>query len=273
MIAVAGDAVACLGGWRGDLLLTSRGGPLARVAELGWDARAQTTPQRRLLLHEGHVFVLEPVDGYRLLPPLRVRRLEFGGKELAREEGGDAGPAHLSYHATGSRVTRCGIDPATGRPTVEEEDLGTHLPALKLKECSGTPLFAEGAVFYPARMRGLFRGGEILFRGDPATPQVVRGEVVCAGNRGGRPGVWRQGRWHALDGARLFPDWRAPLGPLVAPLGEGLVVLRRAGGPLPGLGAPPARLPEGIYSAILALDGRLMALEEGEAPRLVPVAT
>jgi len=273
VIAVAGDAVACLGGWRGDLLLTSRGGPLAPVAELGWDARACTTPQRRILLDGAQLFVLEPVEGHRLLPPLRVRRFGLDGKELAREEGGDRGPAHLSYHAFGSRVTRCGIDPRTGRPTVEEEELGTHLPGPRLKECSGAPLFAEGAVFYPARMHGLFRGGEILFHGDPAVPQLVRGEVVCAGNRRGRPGVWRRGEWHDLGGRRLFPDWRAPLGPLVAPLGEGLVVLRREGGPLPGLGASLARLPEGIYSAILPLDSRLMAVKEGEAPALVPVLT
>ncbi len=271
MIAVAGDTVACLGGWRGDLLLTSRGGPLAPVAELGWNARTQATPQRRLLLHESHVFVLEPVDGYRLLPPLRVRRYSLDGRELAREEGGDRGPAHLSYHAVGSRVTRCGIDAATGRPTVEEEDLGTHLPGPRLKECSGAPLFADGALFYPARMHGLFRGGEILFHGDPAAPQLVRGEVVCAGNRGGRPGVYRQGRWHPLGGERLFPDWRAPLGPLVAPSGEGLIVLRREGGALPGHGAPPARLPEGVYSAIVVVGGRLMALREAETPSLVAV--
>lgn len=271
MIAVSGDALACLGGWRGDLLVTNRNGLLAPVAELGWDARTQTTPQRRLLLHGDHVFVLEPMSGYQLLPPLRVRRFDLHGRELGREEGGVRGPAHLSYHARGSQVTRCGIDPATGRPTVEEEDLGAHLPGKRLKECSGMPLLAGGAVHYPARMRGLFRGRELLFRGDPAPPQVVRGEVLCAANRCGRPGVWRAGVWHPLPGRRLFPDWRAPFGPLVAPLGEGLVVLRREGGPLPGLGAPPARLPEGIYSALVAIEGRLVALGDGEVPRLVPV--
>ncbi len=271
MIAVSGDALACLGGWRGDLLVTNRNGLLAPVAELGWDARTQTTPQRRLLLHEDHVFVLEPVSGYQLLPPLRVRRFDLKGRELAREEGGDRGPAHLSYHARGSHVTRCGIDPATGRPTVEEEDLGTHLPAGRLKECSGAPLAAFGAIHYPVRMRGLFRGPELLFRGDPARPQLVRGEVMCAGNRRGRPGLWRGGAWHPLVGKRLFPDWRAPMGPLVAPLGEGVLVLRREGGELPVLGAPPARLPKGIYSGLVVLDTRLWALAEGELPTLVPV--
>ena len=273
MIAVSGDALACLGGWRGDSLVTNRSGVLAPVAELGWDATTQTTPQRRLLLHDGHVFVLEPVSGYRLLPPLRVRRFDLEGRELGREEGGDRGPSHLSFHARGSHVTRCGIDPATGRPTVEEEDVGTHLPPGRLKECSGLPLFALGAVHYPVRMRGLFRGGERLFAGDPAPPQLVHGEVLCAANRRGRPGLWRSGAWHALKGERLFPDWRAPFGPLVAPLGEGLVVLRREGGLLPGLGAPPARLPAGIYSAILEVQGRLVAVEEGGTQRLLPVET
>lgn len=271
MIAVSGPTVASLGGWRGDSLVTSRNGLLSPVAELGWDARSQTTPQRRLLLHEGHVFVLEPVSGFQLLPPLRVRRFDLDGKELAREEGGGPGPAHLSFHAKGSHVTRCGIDPVTGKPTVEQEDLGTHLPGPRLKECSGMPLFALGAIHYPVRMRGLFRGGELLFHGDPGLAQLIGGDIVCAANRRGRPGVWRHGAWHALEGPRLFPDWRAPFGPLVAPLGQGLVVLRREGGPLPGLGAPPARLPGGIYSAILDVQGRLLAAEEGETPRLVPV--
>ncbi len=271
MIALSGDVLACLGGWRGDVLLVNRDGLLTPVAELGWDARTQTTPQRRLVLCDGHALVLEPVSGHRLLPPLRVRRFDLSGREVGREEGGGRGPADLSFHAHGSRVTRCGIDGASGRPTVEEEDLGTHIPGPRLKECSGMPLRAGGAVHYPARMRGLFRGGDLLFPGDPAPPQLVRGEVVCAANRRGSPGLWRAGAWHPLPGPRLFPDWRAPFGPLVAPLGDGLVVLRREGGVLPGLGAPPARLREGIYSAILVLEGRLLAVEEGGTQRLVPV--
>ena len=74
MIVSDGTAVACLGGWHADFLATNRNGPLEPVAELGWDARSQTTPQRRLLLEGGHVFVLEPVAGHLLLPPLRVIR-------------------------------------------------------------------------------------------------------------------------------------------------------------------------------------------------------
>ena len=109
MIAVSEGSVACLGGWRGDLLATNRNGPLEPVAELGWDANAQTTPQRRLVLHGGHVFVLEPSSGVLLVPPLRVRRFDLSGRELAREEGGDRGPAHLFFHAHGSRVTRCSV--------------------------------------------------------------------------------------------------------------------------------------------------------------------
>jgi hypothetical protein len=120
-------------------------------------------------------------------------------------------------------------------------------------------------------MHGLLRGATPLFRGDPARPQLVRGELACAGNRRGWPGLWWKGAWHALSGRRLFPDWRAPLGPLVAPHGDGVAVLRREGGDLPGLGAPPARLPEGIYSALLTVAGRLTAVcEEGPLPRLVP---
>jgi len=274
VIAVSGDAVACLGGWRGDLLLTNRSGSLAPVAELGWDRETQTTPQRRLLLEGRELFILEPVAGHLLLPPLRVRRFDLQGHELGREEGGDRGPAALSYHARAeggrSRITRCGVDQGTGRPTVEEEVVEADLPGGR-DECSGIPLFAAGAHHYPVRMRGLFRGPELLFRGDPASPQRIGGEVVCAGNLRGRPGVWRAGSWHPLEGPRLFPDWRAPMGPLVAPCGGGVIVLRREGGELPRLSAPPARLPGGIFSALVVVGEGLFALAEGDFPGLVPV--
>jgi hypothetical protein len=121
-------------------------------------------------------------------------------------------------------------------------------------------------------MRGLFRAAERLFEADPGVPQAIGGDLVCAGNRGGEPGLWMGGAWHRLPGSRLFPDWRAPLGPLVAPYGEGYLVLRREGGGLPGLRAPPgARLPAGIYSALVLLQGRLLALREADVPSLVPV--
>jgi len=277
VIAVGQGVVACLGGWRGDRLFVARGdGPLAPVAELGWIEDRQETPQRRLLLAGGEILVLEPREGHLLLPPLVVRRLDLSGREIGREEGeGVPGPHALYFHARRtakgrSLVTRCGIDPATGRPAVEAEELSADLPGRARKECSGTPLLAGGAWHYPVRMGGLFRGAERLFRGDPATPQRVDAKLVCAADRRGRPGVWVDGRWARLPGPRLFPAWRAPLGPLVAPLEGGLVVLRREGGLLPGVGAPAVRLPEGIYSALFPRDGGLWALREGiEAPALV----
>jgi hypothetical protein len=276
VIAALGDAVACLGGWRGDrLFVATRGGALTPVTELGWDAHAQATPQRRLLLVPGQILVLEPVAGALLLPPLRVRRLDLLGNEISREEGeGVRGPAHLYFHARRAgrgrtHVTRCGIDAATGKPTVEEEEIAADLPRTRA-ECSGTPLLARGEAYYPVRGRGLFRGAELCFRGDPASPQLVGDRVICAGNRGRRPGLYVDGRWHALPGPRLFPHWRAPLGPFVAPAGQGLAVLRRGGGPLPVLDAPPLRLPPGSYSGLLEWNGRLLALADGETPSLVP---
>jgi len=275
VIAVLGDTVACLGGWRGDGLFVSRGGtPLARVAELGWDGAKQVTPQRRLLLRDGDLLVLEPVSGHLLLPPLRVRRFGYDGKELGAEEGADAGPALLSFHARTvggrSRVTRCGIDPAAGRPTVEEEEIAADLSG-QLPDCSGIPLLHAGVFHYPVRGRGLFRGAERLFEGDPGTAQAIDGDVSCAGHRGREPGVWAGGSWHRLEGPRLFPAWRAPLGPLVAPVGGSLLVLRREGGTLPGLRGARGRLPPGIYGALFLLGGRPWALREGETPRLVAV--
>jgi hypothetical protein len=276
VITVHEATVACLGGWRGDGLFVSRGGrPLRKIADLGWDPETQTTPQRRLLLAEAELFVLEPVRGFLLLPPLRARRFDLDGQELAREEGAEPGAALLAYHARAvggrSRVTRCGIAPSSGRPTVEEEEVAADLPGGR-PECSGIPLVLSGAVHYPVRMRGLFRGAERLFEGDPGVPQAVRGEAVCAGDRGSEPGLWVGGAWHRLQGPRLFPAWRAPLGPLVAPYGEGYLVLRREGGDLPSLRGPSrARLPEGIYSALVLLGGRPWALREADAPSLVPV--
>lgn len=276
MIAVRGDVVVCLGGWRGDGLFVSHGGgPLEKVADLGWDEAASITPQRRLLLLETDLLVLEPVRGFLLLPPLRARRFGLDGRELGREEGGDPGPALLAYHARAeagrTRVTRSGVDPVTGRPTVEEEDLAADLPGGR-PECSGIPALAAGAVHYPVRMRGLYRGEERLFQADPGVPQVIGADLVCAGNRRGEPGLWAGGAWHRLPGPRLFPDWRAPLGPLVVPYGEGLLVLRREGGELPCLRAPQARLPRGIYSALVLLGGKPWALAEAGVPSLVPVA-
>jgi hypothetical protein len=275
VIAVHGDTVACLGGWRGDGLFVSRGGrPLRRVAGLGWDAAAQTTPQRRLLLREADLFVLEPVRGFLLLPPLRARRFDLEGRELGSEEGAEPGPASLAYHARvaggRSQVTRCGVDLLRGRPTVEVEEVPVALPGGR-PECSGTPLVLAGAHYYPVRMRGLFRGAEQIFEGDPGVPQTFRGDLVCAGNRRGEPGLLAGKTWHRLPGPRLFPDWRAPLGPLVAPLGDGFVVLRREGGELPSLRGPRTQLPEGIYSALVPLEGRLWALREADPPSLVPV--
>ena len=97
MIAVAGSVIAHLGGPYGDRLSLSRdGGPFTLLAELGWDAAAQTTPQRRLLLMGEALFVLEPVSGPLLGPPLRVRRFDLDGTEAGREEGpGEDGAADL----------------------------------------------------------------------------------------------------------------------------------------------------------------------------------
>ncbi|HEX5136434.1 MAG TPA: hypothetical protein VFY93_05650 [Planctomycetota bacterium] len=275
MIAVRDDTVACLGGWRGDGLCVSRGGgPLVRVADLGWDGAKETTPQRRLLLRDGDLFVLEPVSGHLLLPPLRARRFDLEGRELGVEEGADPGPALLSFHARTvegrSRVTRCGIDAATGRPTLAEEDLDADL-STPLAECSGIPLVQSGVVHYPVRGRGLFRGAERLFEGDPGIAQAIGGDVVCAGHQDDKPGVWAGGAWHRLAGRRLFPGWRAPLSPLAVPVGASLLVLRREGGELPDLGGAKGRLPPGIYGALFLLGGRPWALREAESPSLVAV--
>lgn len=282
MIAAEGDVLAALGGWRGDQLFVSRGGgPFRPVAELGWDAAAQATPQRRMLLRGGELLVLEPVAGPFLLPPFRVRRLDLEGRETGREEGeGDAGDAHLHYHgrreARGRwRVVRSGIDPVRGRPVAAEQVVPAEMA--KRDACSGRPFAHAGRWWYPVRMGGLLGvaddGSSVTrFRCDPGPPELVGGAPVCAATRWGRPGAWCAGRWRRLAGSRLFAAWRTPAGPLVAPRpGGGLLFLRRTGGALPALDGPPGRLPPGAYAGFVEIGGRLGAVDEQGAPRLVPV--
>jgi hypothetical protein len=141
----------------------------------------------------------------------------------------------------------------------------------KRKPLSGTPLRTGAVWWYPVRMEGLFRvegGATRPLRGEPGGVFLVRGKATCAGARG----VWVDGAWRRFPGGRLRPAWRPPLGTSVAPLGDrGLVGLRAAGGELPVLDGPPARLPPGRYSDLVDLPEGLFALADDDPPRLVPV--
>jgi len=287
VIAVSGPVLAHLGGWRGDLLSLSRdGGPPRPVAELGWDARAQVTPQRRLALAPDALFVLEPVAGPLLDPPLRVRRFDLvRGTEVAREEGrGEEGEAadhfRLERAAGGAvRAVRCGVDRASGRPLYWEGRVPDLGQLAVRPSCSGTPLLAGGAWWYPIRVEGLLRvggAGDAFWRGDPAPPLLLSGRAVVPGMRGRAAGLWQDGVWRPfpLGTPPLFPAYRAPLSGAAAPFRGGVVALVRGGGPLPALDAGPAtpRLPEGVYAGLAALPEGLFGVADGAAPGLVPVA-
>jgi hypothetical protein len=284
VIAAGGAVVAHLGGWRGDRLFVARpGGELRPVAELGWDPQRQTTPQRRLRVTPEAIFVLEPVTGPLLVPPLRVRRFDLEGRETGREEGADASDAADLYflaERTGPgpvRVRCAGLDPATGRPLFREGAFEVDLLHHE-RYCSGVPLVTGGAWLYPMREEGLVRVGPAgveVERGRPAPLVEPVGErAVCVGTRRGRPGAWVDGAWHAVPGRPLFPAYRYPrLGLAAAGTGADIVLLRRAGGALPVLGAGSARLDPGgaPYTGLVALPDGLRALAEAGDPRLVPV--
>lgn len=284
MITAGGPVVAHLGGWRGDrLFVAPDGGALAPVAELGWDAHTQTTPQRRLRVVADEILVLEPVSGALLVPPLRVRRFDLEGRETGREEGADeSGAADLYFLAERAgpgpvRVRRAGLDPATGRPLFWEGALEVDLMRDE-PYCSGVPLATGDAWWYPVREEGLVRvgpGGVEVYPGRPAPlVEAVGGRAVCVGTRGGGPGAWVDGTWHAFAGAPLFPPYRFPRLGIAGPGGgSDIVVLRRDGGDLPVVGAGRARLAEGgaPYTGLVAVPGKLLALAEADGPRLQPV--
>jgi hypothetical protein len=284
VITACGPVVAHLGGWRGDrLFVAPDAGDLRPVAELGWDERTQTTPQRRLRVTAAEIFVLEPVEGPLLVPPLRVRRFDLEGRETGREEGADPSEAAGLYFLAervgprSIRLRRAGLDETTGRPLFWEGALDVDLMRDE-PYCSGVPLESGGAWWYAVREEGLVRvgaeGAEVV-RGKPAPlVEAVGDRAVCVGTHQGRPGAWVDGTWHAFSGRALFPPYRFPRIGLAA-LGHGsdIVVLRRDGGDLPVIGGGRARLaPEHApYSGLIAVPEALLALAETAGPRLQPV--
>jgi len=229
------------------------------------------------------LFVLEPVKGPELLPPLRVRRFDLEGREVDQEEGsGEEGTADLVFRvdpieAGRLRLRRFGVDPGSGRPTAWEGELAYRMRG-RQRPFTGSPIEVEGTWWYPLRDEAwvrVDREGVTAWPGEPAGgPSLVHGEPTCAGVVRRRTGVWVAGRWHGLSGSRLFPRGAGnePLGRTVAAWGKrGIVVLLGGGGRLPVLEGPPAYLDPGPYSDFAAVGKGLFAVREGSPPRLVPV--
>ncbi len=283
MISVWGSHVAHLGGDRGDRLFFARdGGRFEVVADLGWDAAAQVSPQRRILLCAQGLFVLEGAKSLLMEPPLRVRRFDpdSGGEVDSVEGPGKEGDAALYFRADrldehSMRLVRYGIDPERGVALRWESTQPRRGLVTARKDCYGIPVRAGDAWWYAFRREALLRlggAGDRLWAGDPYQPALHEGRCVAAGVRGRHFGVWVDGDWTPMGWRRPFPEWRSPLAPIVAPWGGGWTVLTREGGPLlENDGTGPRPLPGGIYGAVVGLEGRWFALEESGPPRLVPL--
>ena len=288
MISVCGSQVALLGGWRGDRLwLAHSGGAFELLAELGWDETAQTTPQRRIRLTPEACFVLEPGEGAgpMLNGKVRARRFDFDGQETGREEATDdvADPWIIEWlHFLAVPILESesrywirfsGVDPESGRACSWSGEADTGIAARGIV-CDGVPLLVGDTLWLPMIRRGLLalrRDGGTLGEGQASRAIRIGARGACAaGIRDGVSGVWMDGAWHPLPGEAPFLGSQAPLSPLVATHGDGGVALLRArGGALGVIDGAAARLPEGLYSALVSLPEGLFGVTEGDSPRLV----
>jgi hypothetical protein len=258
MIVVRGSNVAHLGGPYGDQLSLSRaGGPFEPLVELGWDRAVQSTPQRRVLLCDDALFVLEPREGVFLLPPFRARRFGLDGTPQGEREDEIETECDLCFFTErdGDTVSihHGGVDPETGRPQRFTRTVETDFARRNEGRQWGAPLRHGDTWWYPILSEGLLR---------------VAPDGVCVD----RTGIWIDGAWQRLPGPPLYPPHNRPLTAMAAPLPGGrIVVLRPAGGPQPVVGGADARLPAGHYDGLVARDGEVRAVGLKNGPHWVPV--
>ena len=280
MIAFDDTLVAHYGGLRGTVLsIAEPGGEFRQVVDFGLDKKMQAAAQRRLLLTEDHLFVMEPSEGVLFDEMLRVRRFDRQGNELGVVEGrGEEGRAQLAVRGIQEpdggplHLTCFGVDPKTGRPMRWEREVAPHKPGGPWTLRS-SPVWLGDEVWVPFNQVSLFhfKGGtcEEL----PVTPgplQALDGRAFCCTRQGSKGAVWVDGQHRVVWPQRLFPGPRPFSGAFLAPRPDGgYVVLRAEGGELPGLDGSPGRLPPGIYSGFVWGPAGVFGIEESTGPRMV----
>jgi len=280
MIAFDDTLVAHYGGPRGATLsLAEPGGSFRAVVEFGLDPKAQAAAQRRLLLTDEHLFVLEPREGVLFADDLRVRRFDREGRELDVVEGrGEEGRAQLALLAfqpdADSRMTlTCfGVDPETGGPLRWSGEVD---PQRSTRPWSwrSSPEWVGDDLYLPVRGARLFRvrSGEIeRLAVHTRQVQVVHGRLFALTGKNGDAAIWADGAHRVVCKGPLLPMGRGFAGAFLAPRpGGGFVVLRADGGALPGLDGPPGRLPPGLYSGFAFGPAGVFGVEEANGPRMV----
>ncbi|MHC4939751.1 MAG: hypothetical protein ACYTHK_12340 [Planctomycetota bacterium] len=281
MIVHDDSLVAYLGGPYGETLFLSEGGGEFRAAcSYGLEREEQAARQRRLLLTDEHIFVLEPAEGVLFdAGDMRVRRLDRAGEQVDEVVGpGEEGRAQLALLAeqedaeSPTLLTAFGVDPGNGTPLRWQ---ATVDPRRKRRPFSHRSIPA----WCGDRFLAAIRGGPLwVFEGEQRTKypvpcsvaQVIGDRALVIGTHQGQSFLWLDGELSRLPRRELHPQGRGFSGPAAVAREDGsLVLLRADGGELPGIGGAPGKLPAGLYDGLVRLAGGVFGVEVSKGPRLV----
>jgi len=278
MIVHDGKLAAYLGGPYGTTLYLARGaGPMEPVHEFELVEEQQAAAQRRLLLHEDSLFVLEPKDGVLFGDgDLRVRRFDRRGRFEDEVVGrGEEGRAQLAVRSQQDGVGApwilelYGVDLETGGPLRWRRELPPRWTKRPWSRRS-SPAWLGDAVLVPVHnWRALVFEGEkrTEYPVKPGVAQRLKDRLLLVGSNGR---VLLDGEVHETGGPPPWPHGREYRGPAALERDDGsLVLLRADGGELPGLLGPGGRLPPGLYDGLVAMGGVSYGIEIAGGPRLV----